>query len=62
MPQLGKILARRFASVYIAQLNGIYLWEYYLTNTNLVAKANKGRSHPSHAGYPQSTCKQISCV
>lgn len=27
MPQLGKILARRFASVYIAQLNGIYLWE-----------------------------------
>ena len=27
MPQLGKILVRKYASVAIAQLNGIYLWE-----------------------------------
>lgn len=41
MPQLGKILARGFASAYIAQLNGIYPWEYYLTSTNLPAKAKQ---------------------
>ena len=41
MPQLGKVLIGRYASAYIAQLNGIYLWEYYLTSTNLTARAKQ---------------------
>ena len=41
MPQLGKVLIGRYASVYIAQLNGIYLWKYYLTSTNLAARAKQ---------------------
>ena len=49
IPQLGKVLIGKYARVAITQLIGIYLWEYCLASTDLVARVLYKVANPTQS-------------